>query len=424
MVRCTLSVASAPTCHVGCRLLCPTWIDPLVSRDKSLSLIGVSDPEAAHLRLIMRRAAAALDQRWRWGEESSADLLIIDPRSFAGQMARTRAQGAGMRYAIFSDKPVDDDVRVLRRPLQLADVVALLNSVGAAAVQHPQVDSNDAGFYVRDIGDDADKSYDADSDVPFDQAQTAHGLDDLLRAQPVELRTAQDWVPAHDMAEPTAPAQRSADKEQRSQASAPARAYGTRAAMLADTKPHGLRAYLDGDLLGGPARYALPGKVPPLVLDPKRKVAHSPLGLAALVPYCHQRWRLCDWQPLTGAELDTVRATQPALAYARLVWLDVLTHSGGRLAPHLDPGGTYRLARWVEIDHDLSRYFRVASSMMQPMRLHEIASASGAPMGDVFDVINAYEAVGLIEWQPRARREETARPPSLLDKLRNPFGRA
>ncbi|MEO7062988.1 MAG: hypothetical protein ABI082_04335 [Dokdonella sp.] len=394
-----------------------------MSRDKSLALIGVSDQEAAHLRLIMRRAASSLDQRWVWGEESSADLLVIDARSFAGQMARTRAQGAGVRYAIFSDETLDDDVLVLRRPLQLAGVIALLNGVGGAVAQHPEVESNNAGFYVRDIGDDSGAADQAILGATFDRAHAAQGLDELLRAQPVELRTAQDWVQSHEAAEPRA---RAADRDgvlHNAEVITP-RKYATRAAMLADTMPHGLRAYLEGDLLGGPARYALPGKLPPMVLDPKLKVAHSPLGLAALQPYCHQRWRLCDWQPLTSAELDEVRAKQPALPYARLIWLDVLLHSDGRLASHLDPGGTYRLARWVEIDHDLSRYFRVASSMLQPMRLHEIAAASGAPMSDVFNVINAYEAVGLIEWQPRARREEGPRPPSFLDKLRNPFGKA
>ena len=46
-------------------------------------------------------------------------------------------------------------------------------------------------------------------------------------------------------------------------------------------------------------------------------------------------------------------------------------------------------------------------------------------MADVFDVVNAYDAIGLIEWQPRAPRgggepvEEPKR--GLLQRLRNPF---
>ena len=45
-------------------------------------------------------------------------------------------------------------------------------------------------------------------------------------------------------------------------------------------------------------------------------------------------------------------------------------------------------------------------------------------MSDVFDVVNAYDAIGLIECQPRTPRnpEPTAPAPSgLLQRLRKPF---
>ena len=71
--------------------------------DKTIAVVGVSDEETAHLRLLMRRAAAELGHAWKWGSESNADLLVVDPSSFSGQMARTRAQSGGMRCAIFSD---------------------------------------------------------------------------------------------------------------------------------------------------------------------------------------------------------------------------------------------------------------------------------------------------------------------------------
>jgi len=65
--------------------------------------------------------------------------------------------------------------------------------------------------------------------------------------------------------------------------------------------------------------------------------------------------------------------------------------------------------------------------MLQPARLHEIAAASSASMSDVFDVVNAFDAIGLIEWQPRAPRggepiDEPKR--GLFKRLRNPFGKS
>jgi hypothetical protein len=113
--------------------------------------------------------------------------------------------------------------------------------------------------------------------------------------------------------------------------------------------------------------------------------------------------------------------------YVKLVWLYVLLHSEGRLARHLDPGGTYKLSRWIEIERDFADYFRIASTMLQPGRLHEIAAASNASMADVFDVVNAYDAIGLIEWQPRSPRAgtEPAEEPksTLLGRLRKSFKR-
>lgn len=190
--------------------------------------------------------------------------------------------------------------------------------------------------------------------------------------------------------------------------------------MLADTAPRGLRTYLEDEVLQMPARYALAGS-PPLVVDPKNKVAYAPAGLGSLEAYSCVQWRMCDWQPLTTTALADVRATQSAHSYERLVWLDVLLHSAGRLGSHLDPGGTYRLTRWLEIEYDLSRYFRIASAMLKPLRLDEIAGASGAAMTDVFDAVNAYDAIGLVEWQPRPPRDELKDRPSWRKVLRRPL---
>ncbi len=256
----------------------PPNLDPVpVSRDKTLALIGVSDHEAAHLRLIMRKAAPDLVHRWHWGEEGSADLLVIDVQSFAGQMARARAQGAGLRFAIFSDVPAEGAGLVLHRPVRIANVIALLNEAGAAMARRPEFDSNDAGFYVRDIGDIGD-SVDEPGTPSFgvaaENADHVHGLDDLLRPQSADLRAALDQLQAHWTAPPTRGAAAVPGTGNAGQSSEPTAAikYTTRTAMLADTTPYGLRAYLEGDLLGGPARHVLAGKTP-LVLDPKLKVA-------------------------------------------------------------------------------------------------------------------------------------------------------
>jgi len=392
-----------PTRHVGCKH--PPAQPDAVSRTKTLAVIGVSDEEAAHLRLLLRSCAADLRHEWRWGDETGADLLVVDSQSFSGQMARTRALGAGVRCAVFSDEPVEDAELVLHRPLRRADVVGMLNRAGSAVVPDAAIAAHADDFYTRDVGDAGPASVDSALQPVAAAPVVERGLDEALRPEPMELREGASPGPGV-----------------RTETEAP-RKYASREEMLEDTAPRRLREFLDGDLLKAPVRYAL-RNAPELTLDPKNRVAHAAAGLAALAPYCSSRWRRCDWQPLTNAELADARETQESHSYTRLAWLDVLLGSGGQLARHLDPGGTYRLKQWVEIEKDLNRYFRIGSALLQPMRLHEIAAAAEASMADVFDFVNACDAIGLIEWQPRARRDEGESKPSLFGKLRKSFNRS
>ena len=387
-----------------------------MSRDKTLAVVGVSDAEAAHLRLLLRKNAHALDEAWRWGDETGADLIIVDPAAFSGQMARTRAQAAGVRCAVFSDEPVADADLVLSRPLTGANVVEVLNQAARPLVQRADIGTHGEDFYTRDLGETAPVAGHEPDSAP------AAGLDALLRPEPMELRA--DPIPTsrRDPIAAAPPVAMDIEIAAIPADHAQARKYSTRAGMLADTTPRDLHSYLVEDPLNAPARFELPGVVP-LVLDPKNRVAYGASSLHTLEPYCRARWRPCDWQPMTSSELAELRESQHAHAYTRLLWLHALVHSDGRLASHLDPGGTYRLKHWLEIDKDFGRYFRIASVLLQPARLHEIAAASEAPMADVFDLVNAYDAIGLIEWQPRRPREADPPAPGLLQRLRKPFGR-
>jgi hypothetical protein len=407
--------------------------------DKTIAVVGVSDEETAHLRLLMRRASRELSHKWKWGGESNADLLVVDPSSFSGQMARTRAQSGGMRCAIFSDDPdVVGSELALQRPLKAANVVDVLNQAARMAGRSEGIVPHRHDFYFHDddAGEESGSREALKGSTPDETA--APGLDDLLRIDPAEVREAARIKAALDQTTtvfgtsgPTARSEaRGRDMPNvlsRGRFDAPQEPVRARRAGAAtEMGPHNLRAYLDGNLLGGPARITLP-QAPSLVLDPKLKVFHSPGRLAELAPYCRTALRPADWQALTTAELNELRTSEPPQPYIKLIWLHVLLHSQGQLAKHLDPGGTYRLSRWLEIERDFSDYFRIASTMLQPGRLHEIAAASHASMADVFDVVNAYDAIGLIEWQPRTPRggEPVEAPKQgLLGRLRKTLRRS
>jgi hypothetical protein len=169
-----------------------------------------------------------------------------------------------------------------------------------------------------------------------------------------------------------------------------------------EASSHALIDYLSGRLLGGPARIQLPS-APALVLDPKEQAYHSEGGLRALEAYVREPLRMDGWERLVNSELLALRERVPARPYLRLQWMSRFITSDGYLASHLDPGGTYRLTRWLELAHDYPRAFRAGSHMLKPLRLHEIARASDVTLAEVFDVVNAYEAIGYVEWNHRER---------------------
>jgi hypothetical protein len=198
-----------------------------------------------------------------------------------------------------------------------------------------------------------------------------------------------------------------------------------RGAPTSDVAKHPLRDYLRGAMLGGPATISVEG-APGLTLDPKEKAFHTAGKLRTLAAYCGVELTRAAWRPVTTQDLTRLRAEQPAQPYSRLIWLDVLVTSGGRLASHLDPGGRYKLKRRQQTEAEFPNHASILTALAAPAKLNEIAAASGRSMNEVFDVVNAYDAIGLIEVEPRVPRhtEPPPAPGGLLARLRKPFGKS
>jgi hypothetical protein len=162
-----------------------------------------------------------------------------------------------------------------------------------------------------------------------------------------------------------------------------------------------LADYLSSALIGLPSRIALTG-APALVIDPQARSYHSTGDLAALEPYLRQRIPRTDWTALLPSMLKAVRAEVPARSFDLLLWYAAL-RGIERLASHLDPGGTYRLKRALDLSRDHPRGARVATAMAAPRALHEIATLSATSVVEVYRIVSAFDAIGYLEWQPRAR---------------------
>jgi hypothetical protein len=144
--------------------------------------------------------------------------------------------------------------------------------------------------------------------------------------------------------------------------------------------------------------------LPRLVIDPAAGNYHANAPLSRLEPYFLDPLKAGEYRQLPQSRLDEMRGTAPGRPLVHLHWMSALLRSNGCLGAHLDPGGTYRVQRWMSVYGEYKKQYRIATLMLRPLRLHEIARKADAKMVEVFDVVNAYDAIGLLEWQPRQSR--------------------
>ncbi len=144
--------------------------------------------------------------------------------------------------------------------------------------------------------------------------------------------------------------------------------------------------------------------LPRLVIDPAAGNYHANAPLSRLEPYFLDPLKGSEYRQLPTARLVEMRGTAPGRPLVHLHWMSALLRSNGCLGAHLDPGGTYRVQRWMSVYGEYRKQYRIATMMLRPLRLHEIARKADAKMIDVFDVVNAYDAIGLLEWEPRKSR--------------------
>jgi hypothetical protein len=198
-------------------------------------------------------------------------------------------------------------------------------------------------------------------------------------------------------AEESAPAPRAAEVAVPEPAARPARA--------SFEAPRGPRPCTDFNTLvqRGALVIERPG-LPRLVVDPAAGTYHTNASLSRLEPYFLDPLKPSEYRQLPSSRLDEMRASAPGRPLVQLHWLAAMLRSNGCLGAHLDPGGTFKVQRWMSVYGEYRKQYRIATMMLRPLRLHEIARKAEATMTEVFDVVNAYDAIGLLEWEARKSR--------------------
>jgi hypothetical protein len=144
--------------------------------------------------------------------------------------------------------------------------------------------------------------------------------------------------------------------------------------------------------------------MPRLFIDPAAGNYHANAPLSRLEPYFLDPLKPAEYRQVGPTRFEEMRGSAPGRPLVHLHWMSALLRSNGCLGAHLDPGGTYRVKRWLSVYGEYRKQYRIATMMLRPLRMHEIARKADAKMVEVFDVVNAYDAIGLLEWEPRKSR--------------------
>lgn len=383
---------------------------------------------------MLRMAGTRLAHSWELQERDQPDLVILDPiYDVASRTLQARYQAAGIPFALLCDADaVVMHGMVLRRPLKLDQLVAVLNVAGSLRDDTEVVTGSDADFYNAELGDRIptgtgartwDRPEHAHADVvpPAASSSAPDSFELLVHGDPLQeppppkpLITPDTQIEARRHPETARSAMRHNEAgthdasllgatplEIEPLALDPS-GFGpstTRSTTLEASQPV-LPALLAEGAILSPTRLSGEG-LPDLVLDPKLRGYYSQADLQDLAPYVHANGTRVQSARIVGSELQQVRDTQQARPFDELHWLLALMGAPGRLDPSLDPGGSYAVTHALDCAPELRSHGRIVALMATPMHLHVLARVSGALMEEVFDVIRAYQAIGRLEYVPR-----------------------
>lgn len=405
-------------------------------KERVAACVGIDEMERARLRLLLRLVGDRIGERWRMGEIEHADLLFIGRHTHDLEMLVTRARGQGIRCIIVGGDRGQPDM--LPVPLEIEDLVWVLANPGAPANGPLKLaDPDSPEFFTGHLEASAGRAYGelVDFDKMFQRDVSVLGPEPPRRAPPVRQSRLDELLPgvapagnvrpANPFINPSDPAPPVDGRRPEP----PPRNPFLKAGDGGDAPDWSLQAidkirhpdddprtpiktaeaegparplvdYLKDGLLVGPSRLEQAG-LPPLVIDPKWGNFYFHAPLAEAKAYLSASWHRSDWRPVTNSQLQKLREHEPGKKVEQLLWLDALLRANGFLPRHLDPGGTYRLWRVLDVGEGFDMEQGIAQQLLEPHRLHEVVAATGASMPDVFNVVAAYDAVGLVDWTRR-----------------------
>jgi hypothetical protein len=369
---------------------------PGMSRLKiALSELETSDAEL--FRAALGRLTMRLSHYWEWADLAHADLVIVDMDSMFGHMAWLKAHGAGKHVITFARSgQVQGSDLVLAKPLDDDAFAAVLEQAAG------MMDHGDSALRGTEPAEQPAPAAVAAAPAPKAAPQPVK-VAEVRTAGVMNLAAAADAPPppppksGPQAVVPPAPAQ-------------PAPPPEPEPVNIADL------------LVRRPPATAM--RVADLVIDPERDVYYADDALKPLKePLEHKPSAL---RALDAAALAETRERKP-LPLARLRWFAGLVATPGKLAHGLGIDERYKLARWPQTEREFPRHFRIATAMMKEAATPaDLATASGVPVAEVIDYINASKAAGWLAVErdePPPVEDEAAQKGKGLGRFRKPFAK-
>ena len=397
----------------------------------TFGLTGMDPATESSLKAAFADANTRSGNRWQVLPETEADFVVVDMDSMYGPMSWLRLHAAGKHVVgLTSGARTQTDFR-LERPFDADSVAALLQQLDGAAVPDPAA----ATTPVLDVPSPATTAAKRNAPsapmtpagmtpAPQPQDLLPEELPPLLdeeAAPPAEALSAvvPVEVAAVDRREP--PSAAAGQKLPPAPTMQPHVPAPTPAVVEAPAtpEPRTLADWLASGRLKGHLRLDQNGA--PLLIDTVQRHYHGPATLKAIAAYFSGELTQTDFQSLDETSWAKQRtALGDAQPLSRLIWFGGLLAGKGALARGYDPQSRFQLLKWPQTEREFPKHFRVATAMMKgPATLPEIAEASGVPLADVTDFVNASLATGFAE--PYREPEPEAEPPKsggLFGRLR------
>lgn len=345
----------------------------------TFGLTGMDAATETALKSAFAEASMRLGGRWPLVSEQDASHVVVDMDSMYGPMSWLRLHGAGKVVIGLTSAPRTQTDFRLGKPFTAESVAELLQQI--APSEGAPHGLTPAPAPQHQLPEELVKPVSEESAAPDQRPSAAVAATLETPAAP----------PAPPVVAPSAAPPAPSATAPIIEAPAPPRQAAS------PPRDRTLIDWLAPGQLKGRVRLQRAGTS--VLLDLDQHQYFGPATLKPLMSHVESVLKAEDFSAVDTASWNSEStmhgAAQPL---SRLLWFCALQAGKGKLMPGFDAHAQYRLLKWPQTEREFPKHFRVATAMMKgPATLDEVSAASGVPVPEVADFVNANLATGYAE---------------------------